>query len=328
MGIFQDYLTQKNPHVRNVNGIMMPTAEGLAEMAQQPTQVLDGGTVVAPVAPSTTTAAPQPQAVPQVDTSNAIGSLADILGPTPAEREARERRMQENKAKMQMWAGLFDGLRQLGNLYYVAKGATPQNLASPVPMVEQQFQQQRALQDSNDAYRRQYNTSLYNLRRQISDDARRDMLAKAQADYYGTRDEVARIKAENDKLKAEKYVQLQDGRIAKINAETGQIIGLLPLKQREIESRIQKNQQMGNAAMTRANKSGGGGSRGGSRSNGTYGYKTTTYYDEQGRKVTERVPTTGGVPERRVQEPQRSNIRKGSMRKSNNNYKNTRALGL
>ena len=245
----------------------------------------------------------QPQQ-PQVDPNNAIGSLAEMLGPTPAEREARERRMLENRAKMSAWTGLFDGLRQLGNLYYATKGATPQQLASPYQMIDHEFQQQRAIADANDNYRRQYAQSLYGLRRQMSDDARRDLLAKAQADYYGTRDEAARMKAENDRLKAEKYVELQDGRIAKINAETGQIEQLLPYKQQELESRTQRNRQTGEAAMIRANKVGasGGGSRGGGRNNGTYGYKTTTYYDEQGRKVTERVPTTGGVPERRVQE--------------------------
>ena len=248
----------------------------------------------------------QPQQ-PQVDTGNAIGSIAEMLGPTPAEREARERRAQESRAKMSAWAGLFDGLRQFGNLYYAYKGATPQQLSSPYQAIDNEINQQRAIADANDNYRRQYAQSLYNIRRQMSDDARRDMLAQAQADYYGTRDEVARMKAENDRLKTEKYVQLQDGRIAKVNAETGQIEQLLPYKQQELESRTQRNRQTGEAAMIRANKvgAGGGGSRGGGRNNGTYGYKTTTYYDEQGRKVTERVPTTGGVPMRTVQEPKK-----------------------
>lgn len=269
---------------------------------------------------------------PQVDPGNAIGSLAEMLGPTPAEREARERRMLENKAKMSAWTGLFDGLRQLGNLYYATKGATPQQLASPYQAIDNEINQQRAIADANDNYRRQYAQSLYNFRRQMSDDARRDLLAQAQAAYYGTRDEVARMKAENDRLKAEKYVELQDGRIAKINAETGQIVQLLPYKQQELESRTQRNRQTGEAAMIRASKVGGsgGGSRGGGRNNGTYGYKTTTYYDEQGRKVTERVPTTGGAPERRVQEPKKPAAKsgKGTSGKGKDKYKNTRALGL
>lgn len=178
---------------------------------------------------------------PQVDTGNAIGSIAEMLGPTPAEREARERRAQESRAKMSAWAGLFDGLRQFGNLYYAYKGATPQQLSSPYQAIDNEINQQRAIADANDNYRRLYAQSLYNIRRQMSDDARRDMLAQAQADYYGTRDEVARMKAENDRLKNEKYIELQDGRIAKLNAETGQIEQLLPYKQQEIESRIGKN---------------------------------------------------------------------------------------
>ena len=242
---------------------------------------------------------------PQVDTGNAIGSIAEMLGPTPAEREARERRAQESRAKMSAWAGLFDGLRQFGNLYYAYKGATPQQLSSPYQAIDNEINQQRAIADANDNYRRQYAQSLYNIRRQMSDDARRDMLAQAQADYYGTRDEVARMKAENDRLKNEKYIELQDGRIAKLNAETGQIEQLLPYKQQELESRTQRNRQTGEAAMIRANRVGTGGRSGGGRNNGTYGYKTTTYYDEQGRKVTERVPTTGGVPMRTVQEPKK-----------------------
>jgi len=32
---------------------------------------------------------------PIIDTSNTIGSLAQLLGPTPAEREAQERRRQQ-----------------------------------------------------------------------------------------------------------------------------------------------------------------------------------------------------------------------------------------
>lgn len=237
--------------------------------AQQP--------VVQPQQPVVTVPVQQPQ----VDPNNAIGSLAEMLGPTPAEREARERRMLENKAKMSAWTGLFDGLRQLGNLYYTTKGATPQQFASPYQMIDNEINQQRAIADANDNYRRQYAQSLYGLRRQMSDDARRDLLAKAQADYYGTRDEVARMKAENDRLKAEKYVELQDGRIAKINAETGQIEALLPLKQKEIESRTNKNNKQasiigapvttttddGKGGVKTTVKTVGGGGRNGRRNN-------------------------------------------------------------
>ncbi len=249
--------------------------------------------------------AEQPQ-LPQIDPDNAIGSLADMLGPTPAEREARERRAMENRAKMSAWAGLFDGLRQLGNLYYATKGATPQQLASPYQAIDNEVNQQRAIADANDNYRRQYAQSLYGLRRQINDDARRNLLTQAQANYYDTRDEVTRMKAENDrqkleldKLKAVKVIKQKDGSLMKFDPVSGNVEPLTeadPLYQEYVRSQINRN--------NRANAGGGHGS--GGRNNGTYGYKTTTYYDEQGRKVTERVPTTGGVPERRVQEPKKT----------------------
>lgn len=181
----------------------------------------------------------QPQQ-PQVDTGNAIGSIAEMLGPTPAEREARERRAQESRAKMSAWAGLFDGLRQFGNLYYAYKGATPQQLSSPYQAIDHEINQQRAIADANDNYRRQYAQSLYNIRRQISDDARRDILAKAQADYYGTRDEVARMKAENDRLRNEQNIATQKARQAQIETKTEQMKNLYPLEKQKLEAVIKK----------------------------------------------------------------------------------------
>ena len=223
---------------------------------------------------------------PKVDTSNAIGSLADLLGPTPAEREAQQARLERGRQQMTMWTGLIDGLRQLGNLYYTAQGARPQQFSDPYKMVDETYQREAKRLDDLTAYRRAYANQLYNLQRQAGEDQRKDLLAQAQANYYDTRDEVARMKAENDRLKTEKYIELQDGRIAKMNTETGRIEALTPLQEEEIRSRINKNNRMGY---------GNGGRSGGS--NSTYGYKTTTYYDEQGRKITERVPTTGGQPQ-------------------------------
>lgn len=254
MGIFQDYYASKT------------------RQAQQGTAAL-----------------PQPTEQPQIDTSNAIASLAQLMGPTPAEREAQERRLQESRAKMQGWTAFFDGMRQLGNLYYTTKGARPQQFNdNPYQLVENAIQSERKRVDDLANYRRQYAAALYNLRRQANEDIRKSLLAAAQAKYYDTRDEVARMKAENDRLKSEKYVELQDGRIAKMNAETGKIEELLPLQKREIESRITKNDRTGLAAMARAGRSGG------RRSGGTYGYRTTKHIDpETGDVITERVPTTG-----------------------------------
>lgn len=80
---------------------------------------------------------PSPQPQPVVDTRNSIVSLATLLGPTPEEREAQQRKLQENKSKMAAWTGLFDGLRNLGNLYAVSKGATPQQYSNPYKAVDQ-----------------------------------------------------------------------------------------------------------------------------------------------------------------------------------------------
>lgn len=240
---------------------------------------------------------------PKVDTSNAIGSLANMLGPTPAEREAQQARLERGRQQMTMWTGLIDGLRQLGNLYYTAQGARPQQFNDPYKLVDDTYQREAKRLDDMTAYRRAYANQLYNLQRQAGEDRRKDMLTAAQANYYDTRDEVARMKAENDRLKNEKYIELQDGRIAKLNAETGRIEALTPLQEEEIRSRTAKNNRMGYGNS--------GGSRG--ANNGTYGYKTTTYYDDQGRKVTERVPTTNGnqprgqeLPTKKVTQPNKA----------------------
>ena len=222
---------------------------------------------------------------PQIDTSNAIGSLAEALGPTPAEREARQQRMERNRQQMQMWGGLFNGLRQLGNLYYTARGARPQRMEDPSGFINQEADRRQRLQDDMDAYRQRYAMQLYNLQRQQADEARRAKLAEAQATWYDTRGEMARLKGKNDRLKAEKYVQLQDGRIAKLNAETGKIEALLPLQEDEIRSRTNKNNRMGY------------GNGGHGRNNGTYGYTIRKHTDPAtGDVVTTRTPTTGNNP--------------------------------
>lgn len=213
-------------------------------------------------APATTE---QPATVqqPVIDTSNALGSLTDLLGPTPAEREAQERRMFDHKNKMQMWYGLFDGLRQLGNLYSTYRGASPMNITSTAPVIDQQYQQQRQFYNDMTNYRRNYAQQLYNLHRQNEADKRAGEKHKAEMGWYDTRSEMARLKAENDKMKAEKYVELQDGRIAKLNAETGQIEEMTPYKTDLLQAQAQKNRQQGNAAVTRANKAGTSGNKNG-----------------------------------------------------------------
>lgn len=237
------------------------------------------------------------QTITQPTDGNYIGWMKDMLGPTPAEREAQQRRLAENKAKMSGWLGLFQGLGALGDLYYANKGVTPsQPNNQPQQLLNQHYAEEQQRLDNLYKNRQAYATMLYNMKRQAGEDARKDMLTNAQAKYYDTRDEMARMKAENDRLKTEKYIELQDGRIAKINAETGQITELLPYKKNEIQSRINRNNRTGG---------GSGGSRGGGANNGTYGYETlvTEGIDDKGNrwKKTTRVPTTGGKPESRSQ---------------------------
>lgn len=223
---------------------------------------LNGGLYVPSELLKTPAAEPAAPQNTEIDTTDALGSLVGMLE-TPAEREAKERRLLEHRNKMQMWFGLFDGLRQLGNLYATAKGASPQNLTSTAPVIDQQYEQQRQLYNGLANYRNNYAQQLYNLHRQNEADKRTAETHQAQLDWYKTRDEMARLKAENDKMKTEKYVELQDGRIAKLNAETGQIEEMTPYKTGLLEAQAQKNRQQGNAAVIRANKTGTSGKKNG-----------------------------------------------------------------
>lgn len=165
----------------------------------------------------------QPQ-LPQVDTSNAIQSIAQLMGPTPAEREAQERKLLENKRKMIAWTGLFDGLRQLGNLYYTSKGATPQQYTDkPYQAIEQNYQQERQLQDYINRYGQAYAKQLFDWQRQGEQDKMRKEAHEAQMKYYDTRDEMAQKKAELDKLKAVRVIKQKDGSLMKFDPVSGSI---------------------------------------------------------------------------------------------------------
>lgn len=210
----------------------------------------------------------QPQQVmPQVDPNNAIGSLAELIGPTPAEREARQAQLERNRQKMASWTALFDGLRHLGNLYYTAKGARPQQYANPYTQIEQNYQRDMQLADAQDAYRRQYAQQLYQLQRQQAQDALAKEVHKSQMDWRKTQAEALAEKtrqqdernqaiirhydavaqrdtyaAAYNKAKAEGYPDEVAAKIAKYQADT------------------EKSVKQGNAAMIRANKAGSGGS--------------------------------------------------------------------
>lgn len=184
----------------------------------------------------------QPQQMPQVDTSNAIQSMAQLMGPTPAEREAQEQQLLKNKRKMIAWTGLFDGLRHLGNLYYASKGATPQQYTDqPYKTIEQDYQHERQLQDYINRYSQAYAQQLYNWQLQANDDKRKEKLADAQAQWYGTREDLAQQKSELDKLKSVRVIKQKDGSLLKFDPVSGSIEPLSeadPLYVEYMQSRI------------------------------------------------------------------------------------------
>lgn len=236
-----------------------------------------------------TTEQPAPVQQPVIDTSNALGSLTDLLGPTPAEREAQERRMFDHKNKMQTWFGLFDGLRQLGNLYATAKGASPMNLTSTAPVIDQQYQQNRQFYNDMTNYRRNYAQQLYNLHRQQQADKRTDEEHQAKLDWYKNRDEQNAEKLAIQKFNSEVNAAYKNGtleekkRMNDIMAEV-------------YSGRISLMEAQEQLAKVRAAHVGAGGT---GRSNGTYGYRTTKHVDPAtGDVITERVPTTGSQPQK------------------------------
>jgi len=189
----------------------------------------------------------QPQ-LPQVDSSHALESFAKLIGPTPAEREAKQRKQEEHNAKMQMWAGMFDGLRQLGNLYTTYKGATPQQLQTPYGQIEQISDRNRKQQAANDAYSREYALALSRLHHGFVDDARKAKVAEAQAKFFDTRGEAAKQKAELEKYKAARVVKHKDGSLYKFDPVSGELEQLKesdPLYSKYVQSQIDKNNRMG-----------------------------------------------------------------------------------
>lgn len=240
--------------------------------------------------------------LPKIDSENVIGSLSGILGPSPEERAAEEQKLQEHRQKMHGWTALFNGLRHLSNLYYATKGAPGQKYSDPHQLIEQQYQDERRRLAEIHAADQKYYANLWGLYRQMNDEQRRNTLAEAQAQYYGTRDEMARQKAELDKLKAVRVIKQKDGSLMKFDPVSGEIEPLSeadPLYVEYMRSQINRNNRTGTG------RSGGGSSQ-------TYGYRTTKW-KEDGKVITERVPTTGGQPQgkesptRTVQQPKGGN---------------------
>ena len=285
MGLFSDYYNNKRNRGVNPDDYTFVSSSG------------DPDDMV-PINQMRKTVGVTPVEQPRIDTSNAIGSLAEMLGPTPAEREAQQNRLERGRQQMAMWTGLFDGLRQLSNLYYTAKGGRPQQYSDPYKTIDENYNREVKRLDDLAQYRRAYAKTLYDLQRQAGIEEQNRALNEAKIDWYKGRDDVARMKAENDRLKAVRVIRQKDGSLWKFDPFTGNVEELKesdPLYGQYMQSVINRN--------NRANTGSSSGGRG--ANNGTYGYKTTTYYDEQGRKITERVPTTNGNQPRGQEQPTR-----------------------
>lgn len=223
---------------------------------------------------------PDQHQLPKIDSNDVIGSLNGILGPSPEERAAEEQRLQDHRNKMHGWTALFNGLRHLSNIYFATKGAPGQKYNDPHTQIEQQYQDERKRLASIHAADNNYYNKLLSLYRHVNDEQRRNSLAEAQAQYYGTRGEAARQKAELERLKAVRVIKQKDGSLLKFDPVSGEAEPLTeadPLYEEYMRSRINKNNRTGNG-----------------RSNGTYGYRITKHVDPAtGDVTTERVPTTG-----------------------------------
>lgn len=303
MSYFTDFLARRHQQT-----LQQPTLQ--QQTAASPMQpVLPNSTQQSPLYNtekfnSVTPKAELPAESPAFDTSNAIKSLADMMV-TPAEREAQQARLERGRNQMAMWTGLFDGLRQVANLYYTAKGARPQQYSDPYKQVDDIYNHEVKKVDDLAAYRNKYAQQLYNLQRQAGLDEQTRALNKAKEEWYKNRDD----------QNAEKVA------VQRFRAETDRMYKTATLEQKERMNDIMADYYSGRIDLMEAQKelakvraANGGFGTGGGRgaNNGTYGYKTTTYIDEQGRKITERVPTTNGnqprgqeQPTTRVTEPKR-----------------------
>lgn len=216
---------------------------------------------------------------PKIDTSNAIGSLAEMLGPTPAEREAQQNRLERGRQQMAMWTGLFDGLRQLGNLYYTAKGARPQQYSDPYKTIDENYNREVKRLDDLAQYRRAYAKTLYDLQRQAGIEEQNRALNEAKIDWYRNRDE----------QNAEKVA------VQRFRAETDRMYKTATLEQKERMNDIMADYYSGRISLmaaqeelakVRAANGGFGSGRGGGV--GEYEVVQTSGIDEKGNKWTKK----------------------------------------
>ena len=228
-------------------------------------------------------AAQAQQQMPQVDPNNAMQSMVQLLGPTPAEREAQEQKLLENKRKMIAWTGLFDGLRQLGNLYYASKGATPQQYTDPYQQIEHNYQQERQYQDALQRNRQAYAKQLYDLQRQADQDVMRKEAHQAQMNWRKSQEDDLKEKRRQTDEKNQAVIKYYDALEKKNEEQAAYWKAKAEGYPDEVAARIAKY-----------NRTGGGGGKSNSQETETV---VEEYIDDKtGRKVkrTVKKPRSGG----------------------------------
>ena len=240
MSWLKDYIDGRRRKANPIESVL-PVPMNIAEPPADEPKVAVGntaGNAAGTVAPAQ---AQGPEAAGSaIDSNNAIGSLVDLLGPTPVERAERERRIEKNKSAMSAWAGLFDGLRHLGNLYFTSKQATPQVLNNPYEQIDRDIEASRKRMDDLEKYKQQYNLQLHNLQRQGEQDKIAAEQHKAQMDNYAATNELTKARVESERVRAEQQAALNKARQEQIEEKTRQMRAQFPLQQQKLEQTIRK----------------------------------------------------------------------------------------
>ena len=264
--------------------VTTPVVETPASSVQTPAETtqlpVQGGFTVPADQPQQTEGEKKAQKDP-----NAIDFFNQILGPTPAEREAQQQRLLKQKRNMIAWTGLFDGLRQLANLYTASRGANNMQFTdNPYQTIEQAYQAEQKRQDANQAYANAYAKQMKEYKRQdISDKMKRD-LQKAQIDMYKAREDDLKERRRLADEKNQAYINYQKALENKNAEQAAYWKAKAEGYPEELASKIAKNEAQRQKALQ---SSGRNRSSSGSRGNSPY-YETvkTEGYDDNGNKVT------------------------------------------
>ncbi len=248
MGIFDEYFKKKT-------GQENPTLGNLTLGKNSPLYNTDVAAGLQPTGKPQGTVTPND--VPKIDKKNPISSMAQILGPTPEEQKAEQDRLQAHNRKMQGWATLFNGLRHLGNLYYTARGATPQVFNDPNKILQEQQVADEQRQAAYQKQRQQYNKDLLALERQAEADKRAQAKLDSDTRYreFQIADLISKGKREDaklelQKLEAEARAAGQKARAEYYAAQIADLEAQTPYKIARIQA--QTNASNSSAAASRA----------------------------------------------------------------------------